>query len=151
ASGGLTNTTSTSIAVSPAAASALVFATQPANGTAGSTLGTQPVIKSQDAFGNNSAAGLPASLTVAADLSGGPGPFQGTTRPDIGTGGGNGTVSFADLRIDAAGTNKQITASASGLSSATSTPFTVSPANAASLVIQTQPPSGATAGITFST
>src|SRR5213075_2447140 len=46
-SGTLTNATSTAIAVSPGAASQLAFATQPANGTYGSTLATQPVLRSR--------------------------------------------------------------------------------------------------------
>src|SRR5205814_1516453 len=57
-SGSLTNTTSTAIAVSPAAASQLVFATQPANGTFGAILATQPALRSTDQFGNNSTIGL---------------------------------------------------------------------------------------------
>src|SRR5438093_12523725 len=49
-SGSLASATSTTIAISPAAVSALVFTTQPGNGTAGSILSTQPVVRSQDAF-----------------------------------------------------------------------------------------------------
>src|SRR6185503_13632744 len=41
----------------------------------------------------------------------------------------NGVVSYSDLRIDSAGTNKQLTASASGLTSAVSSTFTVAKAN----------------------
>jgi hypothetical protein len=52
--------------------------------------------------------------------------------------------------MDTSGSNKQLTASASGLSSAVSSTFTVNPGSAASLAIQTQPPSTATAGIAFS-
>src|SRR5207302_5988408 len=110
-SGSLASTTSTSIAVSPAAVSALAFTTQPGNATAGSVFGTQPVVNSQDAFGNNSIIGLPASLGVTVTLATGTGPLQGTTTLDIGAGAGNGTVSFNDLRTDAAGANKQLTAS----------------------------------------
>src|SRR5437867_8027793 len=63
---------------------------------------------------------------------------------------GNGTVSFTNLRIDTAGTNKQLTASASGLTSGLSSLFTVNPATAVAMVIQTQPPGTATAGAVFS-
>src|SRR5205823_2975659 len=146
----LVSTTSTSIAVSPASASTLVFATQPTNAAAGSIFGTQPVVMSQDAFGNNSSSGLPSSLPVTLSLTSGTGPLQGATNIDIGTGFGNGTATFSNLRIDAAGTSKQLTASASGLGSGTSSTFTVNPGAATALVIQTQPPASATAGSAFS-
>src|SRR5206468_3737424 len=45
-SAGLTPVTSTTIAVSPAAACLLTFATQPANAMAGSIFGVQPVVQS---------------------------------------------------------------------------------------------------------
>src|SRR5258708_5181392 len=128
----------------------LVFTTQPGNATAGSIFGTQPVVKSQDLFGNNSTVGLPSSLSLSLSLNQGSGPLQGTPTQDIGTGAGNGTISFADLQIDAAGTNKQLTASANGLSSGSSSLFSVNPSTATSLAIQTQPPSAATAGAVFS-
>src|SRR6185295_252750 len=129
---------------------ALVFATQPGNATAGSVFGTQPVVNSLDQFGNNSTNGLPASLILAVSLTSGTGPLLGTATLDIGTAAGNGVASFSDLRIDAAGTNKQLTASASGLTSGSSAVFTVNPGAATSLTIQTQPPSSATAGVVFS-
>src|SRR5207244_10070218 len=68
-SGSLSNTTSATIVVSPAAATALAFTTQPGNATAGAVFGTQPVVSSQDAFGNNSVVGLPASVNVNLSLS----------------------------------------------------------------------------------
>jgi hypothetical protein len=127
-SGSLTSTTSTAIAVSPAAASQVVFATQPANGTFGSPLATQPVLRSRDQFGNDSTIGLTANRSVTVALSAGTGPLLGTTTLDIGTSAGNGVVSFTDLQIDSAGLNKQLTASASGLTSAVSSGFTVAKA-----------------------
>src|SRR5206468_1537632 len=128
-SGSLTNATSTAIAVSPAAASQLVFSTQPANGTFGSQLATQPVLRTCDQFGNTSTIGLASSQPVTVALSAGTGPLLGTTTQDIGTSAGNGVISFSDLRIDSAGTDKQLTASATGMSSATSSVFTVAKAN----------------------
>jgi len=124
-SGSLTSTTSTAIAVSPAAAAQLAFTTQPANGTIGSVLANQPVLRSRDQFGNNSSVGLAGSQPVTVALSAGTGPLLGTTTLDIGTGAGNGIIAFTDLRIDSAGTNKQLTASASGLSNAVSSVFSV--------------------------
>src|SRR5439155_7623209 len=107
------------------------------NATAGSAFGTQPVVQSQDPFGNFSTVGLSNSLTVTLTLTGGTGPLQGTTNLDIGTNGGNGIAAFSGLEIDIAGTNKQLTASASGLSNGVSSVFTVNPAAATQLTILT--------------
>src|SRR5439155_7258197 len=110
----------------PAAASKLVFTTQPGSAAAGSVFGTQPVIKTQDTFGNNSAVGLAASSNVTVALTAGTGPLQGTVHLNIGTVAGNGTVSYTNLRIDVPGTDKQLTATSStGLTSAVSSVFTV--------------------------
>src|SRR5262249_14544828 len=100
---GLTNATSSTIAVLAAAASTLAFSVQPANATAGSVFGTQPVVVTRDAFGNNSKSGLAGSLSVALTLSSGNGPLQGVLTANIGTSAGNGTINFAGLRLDAAG------------------------------------------------
>ena len=116
------------IIVNPAAAARLVFATQPGSAVYGSLLSPQPAVKSQDSFGNDSAAGLGASKLVSLSLSGGSGTLAGTTSLDIGTGAGSGTAVFTDLKVNAAGSGKQLTASASGLSSALSSSFTVTPA-----------------------
>src|SRR5207249_4054230 len=125
------------------------FTTQPGNATAGSVFGTQPVVRSQDAFGNNSAVGLPASLNVNVSLTSGAGALQGATSLDIGAAAGNGTASFTNLRIDAAGANDQLTASASGLVNAVSGVFTINAGSAAKLTIQTQPSATAVAGVVF--
>src|SRR6266404_1487960 len=111
---GLTSVTSDSVVVGPGQASRLMFTTQPASAASGAAFGVQPVIKSQDQFGNLSAVGLPASQIVTMTLSSGVGPLLGTINRDIGTSGGNGTVSYTDLEVDAVGTNKQLTASSSG-------------------------------------
>src|SRR5207249_9977047 len=61
---GLSSTNSSAIAVSPAAADRLVFATQPGSTTYGSALSAQPVLKTQDPFGNDSTVGIGASKMV---------------------------------------------------------------------------------------
>ncbi|MGZ5545361.1 MAG: beta strand repeat-containing protein, partial [Limisphaerales bacterium] len=149
ASGSLSSVTSSSMTVNPAAADHLVFTAQPDSATAGSVFSTQPSLISEDQFGNASIVGLPPNLDVTVTLSAGVGPLQGTTTQDIGTAAGSGTVSFTDLRIDVAGADKQLTAAASGLTSATSSTFTVNHASAAALTIQQQPSSTATAGVAF--
>ncbi len=129
------------------AANRLAFTTQPGSATAGAALGTQPVVRSRDQFGNDSTNGLPASRTVTLTVSSGTGPLLGSTNLDIGTGAGNGVVSWTDLEIDSAGTNKQLSATASGFTNALSSFFSVSPAAASRLTIQTQPSATATAGV----
>jgi hypothetical protein len=126
ASGGmpLTAVTSGNIVFSAGAASRLVFSTQPGSAAAGAIFGSQPALITQDAFGNNSTFGLANSLNVTMALNSGSGPLQGTTNIDIGTGAGNGTATFTDLRIDSVGT-KQLIASAAGLTSGVSSNFTV--------------------------
>ncbi|HEU0010069.1 MAG TPA: hypothetical protein VFT34_09670, partial [Verrucomicrobiae bacterium] len=126
----------------------LGITTQPGSATAGAVFGVQPVVKTQDQFGNNSTNGLGAIVNVAVSLTSGTGLLQGTTTLNIGTTGGNGTVSYTNLRIDAAGASKQLTAAAAGLTSALSSTFTVNAATASQLVF-VQQPSNATAGTTI--
>jgi len=149
AASGLTSATSTVVSVSAAVADRLAFTTQPGNATAGAVFGIQPVVQSQDPFGNFSTVGLSNSMNVTLTLTAGTGPLQGTVTLDIGTNTGNGTVSFSNLEIDIAGTNKQLTASAAGLTSGLSAVFTVNPAAANQLTILTQPSLIATAGVAF--
>src|SRR2546425_3043516 len=111
----LVSVTSSPITVGPGPANRLIFTTQPGSASAGYPFGIQPVVKSQDQFGNNSTAGLPASRNVTLTLTAGTGPLLGTATLDIGTSAGNGTVSFTNLQIDAVGTGKQLTAAASGM------------------------------------
>jgi hypothetical protein len=126
-SGSLTNATSGNIVVSPGAADRLVFTTQPGSTTYGSLLSPQPALKSQDAFGNYSSIGLGASKMVTLTLIG-TGPLTGTASLDIGTSAGNGTVTFTDLQVNAAGAGKQLSAAASGLIGLSSSNFTIAQA-----------------------
>src|SRR5205823_4372679 len=112
-------------------------------------LTTQPVVRARDQFGNNSTTGLPSSKIVTLALTTGTGSLLGSTSLDIGTAAGNAVATFTNLEIDSAGTNKQLTASASGFTNALSTVFTISPAAAHHLTIQTQPSATATAGTAF--
>src|SRR5262249_10983001 len=114
---------SANILVSPAAASQLVFTRQPNGVRTGSPLATQPVIAAQDAFGNTSATGLPASINVSLALTSGSGSLLGATNVDIGSSVGNGTATFANVECSDAGFNKVMTASAPGLSDAVSAGF----------------------------
>jgi predicted secreted protein len=130
--------TSTTFTVSAATASTLVFSTQPGSATAGSAFGTQPVVKTQDSFGNDSTVGLGASRNVTVAIASGTGTVQGTATLDIGTAAGNGTIIYTNLRIDAAGAKTLSATAAAGsptLAAANSNSFTVSPAAAAGIVL----------------
>ena len=124
-SGSLTPATSGALNVSAAPASKLVFATQPAGAAYKTALATQPVVKTQDLFGNNSTIGLGATVNVTLSLTTGTGPLAGTATLNIGTGGGNGTTSFAGLQINRAENGDMLAASAAGLTGATSAAFNV--------------------------
>lgn len=123
-SGGLPGVTSSAISVIPGNAAQLAFSTQPGSATVGSVFGIQPVVVTQDAYGNNSVSGLAVSVPVTLTLTSGTGVLQGTTSLDIGSAAGNGTVAFSNLEIDSGGA-KQLTAGAAGLASAASQSFNV--------------------------
>ncbi len=147
ASGSLTGAVSTPVAINPGPASRIVFATQPASATAGAAFGVQPALKTQDALGNDSVVGLPGDLNLVLTLTSGSGPLQGATSLNIGTNARNGIASFSGLRIDAAGTNKQLTATVTGMTALTSTLFTVTAAAGDHLTLQSQPSTSGTAGV----
>jgi aryl-phospho-beta-D-glucosidase BglC (GH1 family) len=92
-------------------ATQLIWTTQPGLATNGVPFGQQPVLQTADALGNPSTNSLPASLIVTVSQSAGNGPLLGTTNFDIGTAAGNGVVNFANLQINSAGANNQLTAS----------------------------------------
>ena len=122
--GGLTAATSANFSITAAGASQLAFATQPGGATAGSAFGTQPVVQTEDAYGNLSTAGLLSSETVTIAIKSGTGTLLGTTSYDIGGGAGGGTITGFGLEIDQAG-NFTLSATASGLAEADSSSFTV--------------------------
>jgi uncharacterized repeat protein (TIGR03803 family) len=131
---GLTSATSSSITITPAAASQLVVAQQPAAiTTAGQNTGTV-VINVEDAFGNivttNSSAVAVSTTTT----------LTGTTSVNA----VNGVATFSGLSIHQAG-SFSLTATDGSLTSATTSSFTIVPAAASKLAI-TQQPTGATVG-----
>ncbi len=129
----LTTTTSTSIAVSPGAASRLVFMQQPALETNGAVFTTQPVVKTLDAFGNLTT-NVASSVPVTISLASGSGTLSGTTTLDIGSTAGSGVVSFTGLKItntNVTDATESLAVSASGLTGATSTVFTIVATNRA--------------------
>ena len=129
------NGSATITTVNPGTAAKLVFTTSPSGATAGSAFTGQPVVQTEDTYGNLSTVGLGSSVTVTIAIKTGTGTLQGTTSYDIGTGGGhgNGTITGSGLRIDQA---TSFTLKATGsLTEGDSGSFTVSPASANAYVI----------------
>ncbi len=137
---GLAGATSNSFSISAGAASQLAFSTQPGNGTDGTTLGTQPVVSVEDSGGN-----VVTSATNAVTLSIASQPGSGatltcTTNPLAAA---NGVSGFGGCQIVGKAGNYTLSATSAGLSSATSSSFTLSVGAATQVVFSTQPGGGA--------
>ena len=140
---GLTAATSGSFDVTPAAPSQLLVTSGPPSTiTAGVLLGLS--VTAEDTFGNV-ATGFAGSIAVAlknnpgaADLGGTPG-----LTPT------NGVATFSDLQVDKAGSGYTIQVTSTGLASATTSSFDITPAAASQLVVTSEPPSSVTAGVSF--
>jgi len=120
----------------------LAFAQQPSNVVAGASIAPAVTVQVLDAFGNQvTTSGTPITLAVATgpdpSLSGG-GPANDSA----------GLATFAAVALRAAGTYT-LSAGATGLAAATSTPFVVSAAALDHLSFTTQPPASVTAGSGF--
>ena len=146
--GGVASATSSTVVVSPAAASQLVITQQPsATATAGAAFNTQPVVKEEDALGNVITGD--STHTVTAARSTGSSSLQGSNLTVMLAG---GVATFSGLSYNTAETITIVfSTSAAGVTSATSGDVVVSPAAACQLVITEQPPSTATAGVAFAT
>ncbi len=116
---GLASAVSTSFTIT-AAPSKLAFTTSPSSSTTGTTFGTQPVVAIQDASGNATTATNTVTLTITNPAGA---TLTCTTNPKAAT---SGIAAFTGCRINRAGTYT-LTATASGLSSAVSASFTISP------------------------
>jgi len=124
--------TSAGFAISPAAASALAFTTQPAAVTAGSTLAPAVVVAVLDSYGNTvTGSSAPVAISI------GSGPSGATLLGTASRSASGGVATFNDLSLRKAGTFTLAAASGS-LAAATSAPFEVSPASGA-LAFTVQP------------
>jgi adhesin/invasin len=116
----------------PAVATALEFVQQPSDTQAGSSISPSVTVRAVDDDGDL-VASFSSSITIAIGNNPAGGTLSGTTSaPAV-----NGVATFSNLSINRTGTGYTLTASASGLSSATSSAFAVTPG----------PPSGATSTI----
>jgi M6 family metalloprotease-like protein len=115
----LAGATTSTFAVTPAAASSLAFTTQPASGMAGVINGPIAVTL-RDAFGNHATQSTaPVTLAITGGSGTAAAALGGTlTKTAVG-----GVATFADLTVDRAGTAYTLTATANGVTSATSSAF----------------------------
>ncbi len=138
---------SATFTVLPAAATQLVFVTEPGGGAAQAAWSQQPVLQLLDNFNNIVNVGADSNLQVTLNLSGGTGTLSGATTRRAWA--GVADFSASGLRLDRTGTDKQLTAAATasgGPVAGLSSLFTIMPGGAAHLVFATQPGSG-TAGV----
>jgi hypothetical protein len=141
ASSGLTSTTTSGVNVrSTGAATQLVVSTDPPSGlAAGGSFGL--VVAVEDSFGNL-ASGFNGSVTIANSNGAALGGTLTVTAV-------NGVATFSGLSEDQAATGATLIVTSSGLDSATTTPFTVSPLAATQFVVLT-PLADALASSSFS-
>ena len=143
--GGLTSMPSSSVTVSTAAASKVVFGQQPTNAASGAVIAPAVTVKVEDAFGN--VVGSDNS-TVSLTLSGGD--FEGGSST-VAVAASSGVATFDDLNIDVQGSYTLSATDGALTPTGASNRFTISPALASQLVIETQPSATATAGQAFGT
>ncbi|MCC7405707.1 MAG: hypothetical protein IT288_15010, partial [Bdellovibrionales bacterium] len=146
ASDGTRTADSGSFNVTHAAASTMVYTTQPANTVAGNNL--LPVIEIRDTYGNVVTSGADATASVTLTLQSGTGSLSGTTSKNAAAGVASFTATEA-VYVTSAGAKtlratKADTTGSSGTGTLTvdSNSFTISSAAANSIAFTTQPASG---------
>jgi hypothetical protein len=138
-SGALTGATSTPFTVSAGAATALAFTVQPSNATAGTAIAPAILVSAQDALGN-AVTSFTGNVTIAITTNPAGGVLSGTTQVAAVA----GVASFSTLSIDKAANGYAVSASAAGLTGATSAPFNIGPAAATLLAFTVQPSTATT-------
>ena len=126
---GLSSAISNTFTIGGSAGSKLVFSTQPASAVAGATM--PPVVVQVQDSGGNVVTSSNASITLISTAAG-----INATAAAV-----NGVATFNNLVVNAAG-SYTLTATSGGITSATSSSFTISPASASKLVFTTQPANG---------
>ena len=130
---GLTSKTSTTFNITAAAATKLTFLQQPTSEVHDVALSPAVTVRIEDTFGNVTAS--TASVTMAIGTNPGGGTLSGTqTVAAVG-----GVATFSTLSINNVGTGYTLTATGTGLASATSATFNITPGAAAKLTYLQQP------------
>ena len=131
---GLVAATSAGFAVTPAAATRLVFTVQPVSTTAGIAITPAVQVTAQDNLGNTVTT-FTGTVTIAIGNNPGGGTLSGTvSRAAVG-----GVAGFPGLSIDKSGTGYTLSASAPGTAAAASAAFNITPAAATQLVFTVEP------------
>ncbi len=130
---GITGVTSTPISLGAGNATTLVFTTQPSNTTAGVAMTPAVVVQARDAS-NNVDPAFTGSVSLNLGANPGGDPLGTVSATAV-----SGVATFSGITLQKAAAGYTLVASSSGLSSATSNTFTVSPAAAASLAFSQQP------------
>jgi len=144
---GLTSAVSTAINVSAGAAAKLAFTVQPSNSTAGVAIGGPPTVSVEDA-GGNVVTTSSASITLAIGTNPGGGTLTCTTNPVTAS---SGVAAFSTCSINKSGTGYTLTATSSGLTTATSSTFNITAGTATQLAFTQEPSTPDTAGTAFGT
>src|SRR5207248_3104863 len=131
---GLARAASSAFDVTAGAPTQLYFTQQPGTLLAGLAICPSLQITALDAAGNP-VTGFTGSVTIALGNNPGGSTLGGTTTVVA----VNGVASFADLSANKTGTNYWLTATATGLSRATSSAFTITAGTATELVFGTEP------------
>src|SRR5207253_1258225 len=131
---GFTPVTSTAFDITPGTATQLAFIVQPSNTVAGAAINPVVQVTALDPAGNP-VPGVTGSVTVALGTNPGGSTLSGTTTVAA----VNGVASFSPLTLDKTGTGYALTATATGLTPATSSGFNITPGAASQLVFGTQP------------
>src|SRR5207247_1549313 len=126
---GLSAGTSSDFSVSPGPATHLAFAVQPGTTTAGHQIAPAVKVAAQDALGN-AVPTFTGPVTVALGSNPSGGTLSGSTTVSA----VSGVATLGDLSINISGTGYTLTATATGLAGATSTPFGITPGLATHLV-----------------
>jgi hypothetical protein len=140
---GPTPATSAAFGITAGAASKLAFNVPPANAAAGASIAAPIVVLVEDAKGNTvSSASDNVTITIANNAGS---PIAGTLSGANLVAAVNGVATFSNLSIDKVGAGYTLLASSGILTSATSSPFNITPAAATHLVFSGPPTTTASA------
>ena len=129
ASTGLTSAATNTFDITPAAANKLAFTSQPTSNVAGVSIGTLSVA-AQDQFGNT-VTSFTSSVALALASNPGSSTIGGTTSVNAVA----GIATFGPLTLNHVGTGYTLSASATGVTSATSGSFDIFTGGAATLIV----------------
>ena len=118
--GTLTSADSSTFNVSANSAASLAFSIQPVNTAISTNISPAPQVTALDSSGNT-VTGYSGNITIAIGINAGGGTLSGT----IPVAAVSGVSTFSDLKINAAGAGYTLSATASGLSTATSSTFNI--------------------------